>query len=86
MSASSSSSSPGLMPEALREAFETLDRELHALPNARAMQQQGVRPELARQAARGLQRYLAGDGEQAAQIFEALAEELREQTMNIEPK
>jgi hypothetical protein len=71
------------LPAALVEALDTLDREVRRLELVKLLSQRQLSAETARLAVEGLQRYLAGDKERAAQIFEALGEELREQTMTL---
>ena len=71
------------LPAALIEALDTVDREVRRLELVKLLSARQLSAQTARLAVEGLQHYLAGDKERAAQIFEALGEELREQTMTL---
>jgi hypothetical protein len=69
--------------ERLGELLEELDREVRTLETARALAKVNVSPERTALAVRGLRHLLAAETEEAAQVFEALAEELRERTLPL---
>ena len=72
-----------LYPPVFSDALDTVDREVRAPAVIRVLRKRQLSPDLARLAVTGLTRYLEGDVEQAARMFEAIVDELRERTMTI---
>lgn len=71
------------IPKTLRDAVDALDRQAQLLPVARALKVNELSAQVVHQTARALQLYLDGEIDQAAQVFETLAEELKDRTMSI---
>ena len=71
------------LPLTLTEALDSIERDIHSLPVARLLKRRNLSVESARSAVRGLKSYLNGEIEEAAQVFEALADDLRDQTVTI---
>ncbi|MCA9668157.1 MAG: hypothetical protein KC503_21310 [Myxococcales bacterium] len=71
------------IPKTLLDAVDALDRQAQLLPNARALKAAELSPLTLHKIVRATQLYLEGELDQAAQVFEALAEELKDRTMAL---
>ena len=79
------SAAPEALPPHLAEVLDTLDRELCSVAIGRWLKQRNLSPSIPHLALRGLQCYLGGERDRAVQIFENIAEDLRDLTMQLNP-
>ncbi len=71
------------LPEPLVAALETLERELHSVSLAKLLKRRQINATSAQLALRGIKAYLAGETDQAIQMLETVAEELRDLTVQL---
>jgi hypothetical protein len=72
-----------MLPEKVMELLDRLDQQIRSLETARALAKLQVRPDLPALALTGLRHLLAGEGQEAASVFETLAEEIHERTVSL---
>jgi hypothetical protein len=73
----------GPLPEKLLELLDELDGAVRTVEVARVLTARQVDPQLAIHAVRALQHLLAGEREEAAQLFETLADEIHGRTVQM---